>query len=330
MPYLLGVDIGSGTARTAICRRAPELAGWCPPEPVVTDSPPAVPGLFRRCGDDVPVYSDDLFITPQALVVEQARRAADTVWERQGEAPERVAVAVPTSWGPSRVGLLRAAFDDAAMSGVVLVTRARAVVERHQATGRPVTPGRPVAVCRIGRASTEVALVIPYEPGRVELLGAAEADDLGGDDLAEAKPADARAVMAAVLDLLRRTARACGVELDDLAAVLPAGGGALHPLVGEALAESIAAPVIREDDPRLTVARGAALSMRAPGEVPRPVPHTGPVAGEPPADDPVASLLVLPTELMPITTTRLTGTSDPGEIPPRPPLQVPAPQVGRR
>src|SRR5690242_13478039 len=109
LPYLLGVDIGSGTARTAICRRAPELAGWCPPEPVVTDSPPAVPGLFRRCGDDVPVYSDDLFITPQALVVEQARRAADTVWERQGEAPERVAVAVPTSWGPSRVGLLRAA-----------------------------------------------------------------------------------------------------------------------------------------------------------------------------------------------------------------------------
>jgi len=321
LPYLLGVDIGSGTARTAICRRAPELAGWGPPETVVTDSPPAVPGLFRRCGDDVPVYWDKLFITPQALVVEQARKAADTVWERAGEGPERVAVACPTSWGPSRVGLLRAAFDDAGMNNVVLVTRARAVVERHQATGRPVAPGRPVVVCRIGRAGTEVALVIPFEPGRLELLGAAEADDLGGDDLAESAPDATRPVLEAILDLIRRTARGCGVALDDLAAVLPAGGGAAHPLVVEALAGAIPAPVIREDDPWLTVARGAALSLRAPGEVPRPSSPAGPVA----------SMLVLPTELMPITDSRLgLGATEPGEIPPRPPLQVTAPIVGRK
>src|SRR5262245_26363581 len=100
------------------------MAGWGPPEPVVADSRPAVPGLFRRCGDDVPVYCDNLFITPQALVVEQARRAADLVWEREGEGPDGIAVAYPTAWGPSRVGLLRAAFDDAGMSNVVLITRA--------------------------------------------------------------------------------------------------------------------------------------------------------------------------------------------------------------
>jgi molecular chaperone DnaK (HSP70) len=286
---------------------------------VPSDVPPAVPGLFRRCGDDVPVYCDELFITPQALVVEQARAAADGVWLREQEGPDRVALAYPSGWGAGRVGLLRAALDDAGMEGVALVTRARAVVERLRATGRPVPSGRVVAVCRIGRAGTEVSLVIPSDPGRLELLGSAEADDVGGDDLAAGGPAEARAVVAAVLDLLRRTARGCGVELADLAAVLLAGGGAGHPLVGEVLAEALAAPIIRDDDPRLTVARGAALSMRRPAEVPPP-------AGPSPAE---SGALVLPTELVP-TTTGSDRVPDPGAMPPRPPLHVVALEVGRR
>ncbi len=323
MPYLLGVDIGSGIARTAVCRRAPELAGWGPPEPLPSDVLPAVSGLFRRCGDDVPVFTDDLFITPQALLVEHARGAADAVWAREQEAPARVALAYPTGWGPGRVGLLRAALDDAGMGGVALVTRARAVLERHWATGRAAADGRVVAVCRIGRAGVEVALVIPYAPGRMELLGSLETEDVGGDDLAEADPAGGRAIMGAVLDLLRRTAAICGVALDDLAAVLTAGGGAAHPLVGEALVEAIAAPVIREDDPRFTIACGAALSVR-------PQPEVLPL--DPlPAPEP----LLLPTELMP--TTRVPASIDPagvtirpGAAPPRPPVHVAAPPVGGR
>jgi len=317
LPYLLGIDAGSETTRTVVCRRLPETGGWGPPEPVVTDSPPAVPGLLRRCGDRVPVYHEELLVTPEALVVEQVRRAADTVWERSAEGPERFAVAYPTGWGPGRVGLLRAAFDAVGMSNVVLITRARAVVERHQALGRPLPPGRPILVCRIGRTGTEVTLAVPYEPGRLELLGTAEVDDLGGDDLAGAGPAAGRAAAAALLDLVRSTLRASGAGPDDLSAVLPAGGGAAHPLVTEVLAEAIAAPVIREDDPWLTVARGAALSLRAPGEV------------RAPDENPVASILVLPTEMLPITGTRLVA-AEPGEIPPRPPLQVTTPWTGGR
>ncbi|WP_203781841.1 hypothetical protein [Paractinoplanes rishiriensis] len=321
MPYLLGVDLGSGSSRTAVCRRATDQAGWGPPEPVPSDVPPAVRGLLRLCGDDVPVFADDLFITPQALVVEQARKAADLVWEREQEPPERVAVAYPTAWGPARVGLMRAALDDGGLVGVALVTRARAVVERHRASGRPVAPGRVVAVCRIGRASTEVSLVIPHEPGRMELLGAAEADDLGGDDLAAGTPADTRAVLGAVVDLMRRTGRACGVEPADLAAVLLAGGGAMSPLVTAVLAEATAAPVIREDDPRLTVACGAALSIRPASEIPQP--HALPV---PVVPVPAVEVPVLPTSLVPT----MSGPAGPGEIPPRPPLHVTALEVSGR
>lgn len=309
MPYLLGLDVGSATTWAAICRPAPGPDGWGPPEPVATDSPPAVPGLFRRCGDDVPVYCDHLLITPQALVVEQARAAADQIWAREGEGPERIAVAHPSAWGPARVGMLRAAFADAGMSDVVLVGRACAVV-RRLAAGRPVVAGRPVAVCRIGRASVEVSLVVPHEPGRLEVLGVSSADDFGGDDLAEG----GAPVMAAVVDVVRRAARACRVELGELAAVLPAGGGAAHPLVTATLADAIPAPVIREDDTWLTVARGTALSLR---------PSAPPV--------PAAEALVLPTELLPITDSRL-GLSElgPGEMPARPPVQVARPLVGDR
>jgi hypothetical protein len=155
----------------------------------------------------------------------------------------------------------------------------------------------------------------------MELLGAAEADDLGGDDLATGTPADTRAVLGAVVDLLRRTARACGAEFADLAAVLLAGGGAMHPLVTAVLSEATAAPVIREDDPRLTVACGAALSIRPPSEIPQlnalPVPVV-PV--------PAVEMPVLPTSLVPT----MSGPADPGEIPPRPPLHVTALEVSGR
>jgi hypothetical protein len=357
VPYLLGVDIGSGSARAAVCRRVTGTSGWGPPEPVPSVVvPAAVSGLFRRCGDDVPVFTDELFITPQALLVEQARGVVDQlaggvvdqlahgvvdqlalgavdqrargVVGRRGhgagdgpahepEAPDRVALAYPTTWGAGRVRVLRAALDDAGMSGVVLVTRARAVVERHLATGRHAPVGQIVAVCRVGRLDTEVSLFCPGEGGRLELLAALEDAEVGGDDLADGSPTECRAVLGAILDLFRRSARSGGVTLGDLAAVLLAGGGVTRTLVAETLAEAIAAPVLRETDPRHAVACGAAVSLRPPAEA----PATGPVpAVEPP---------ILPTDLLPVLSDPV-GAAGPGAVPPRPPLHVSGPEVRRR
>jgi hypothetical protein len=317
VPYLLGVDIGSGSARTALCRRSSELAGWGPPEPAPSDALPAVSGLFRRCGDEVPVFTEELFVTPPALLVEQARAAADAVWVREEEGPERIALAYPTTWGPGRIGLLRSALDDVGMSNAVLVTRARAVVERHRATGRQPAEGRVVAVCRIGRLGTEVSLVIPRAPGRLEVLVSVEDGEVGGDDLAEGGPAECRAVMAAVQDLFRRTAHAGDVALDDLAAVLLAGGGTSRPIVAEALAELIPAPVLRDDDPRHTVACGVAVSLRP--SVEQPPAGVVPIFPPPP----------VPTDLVPATTGPDDFTAGVGAPPPRPSLHLAGPQVRR-
>jgi hypothetical protein len=317
VPYLLGIDIGSGSTRTALCRRTPGVSGWGPPEPVRPDVPVTGGGPLGLFGDTVPVLSGDRLTPPHVIVAELARRAADAVWEHEGEGPARVAVAHPTGWGPGRTALLRAALDDAGMGGVALVTRARAVVERHRAGGRPITPGRVLAVCRIGRAGIEIALAVPHEPGRLELLGSAEFGEAGGDDLAEAGPADARAILTAAADLLRCTALACGVEPAVLAAVLTAGGGAAHPLVAEVLGGAVPAPVLSDDDPRLTVAAGAALAVR-------------------PLDAP-SGALTFATESVPEMAPALAGpavygsalSEGPGEMPPRPPLLVAAPAVGR-
>jgi hypothetical protein len=99
--------------------------------------------------------------------------------------------------------------------------------------------------------------------------------------------------------------------------VLTAGGGAGHPLVAEVLGGAVPAPVLSDDEPRLTVARGAALTVRPP--------------------DAPSGALTFATESVPEIAPALTGPAvygsaapaGPGEMPPRPPLLVAAPAVGR-
>ena len=133
MPYVLGIDVGSGRTRAAISRRTP--TGWS--EPVVVGlgaRHPGVPtavclganrsvvvgdeaerqamtdpgriarGFGRRIGDDVPVLLDGLPCSAQELTAVLIRWVADRVAEHEGGPAERVIVAHPASWGPYRVG----------------------------------------------------------------------------------------------------------------------------------------------------------------------------------------------------------------------------------
>jgi molecular chaperone DnaK (HSP70) len=353
VPYLLGIDIGSSTTKAAVRRFAgrPESPAWGPARPVPLDArsrtvssalvltsagviapmdagddgvTEPVRGFVRRVGDHTPLLLGENYYPAPELVAAMARWVVDVLWIREEELPERIAIAYPTGWGPARLGLLRAALDEVGLDGAVLVTRARAVTESHQVGGRLPAAGGALGVCRIGGSSVEVSAVLAREPGRLELLGTAELDEIGGWELAGAAPAEARAMLQAIVDFALRTVRGCGTTPGDLGAIMIAGGAAaVSPVVQEMFASAVGVPVVRDDDPQLTVACGAALAAgpRPPGGQPRSTA----VARRPPAPDlsPVAASATGEPEIerprRPLP-----------DSPARPPVRVPTLTVSRR
>jgi hypothetical protein len=315
VPYVLGIDIGAGTTKAAVSRRADGTGqgwgpGWGPAQPVTLGArsrtvgsalamtpdgdvvpadllrPPAdgVGGYLHRVGDSLPMLFGGDYFPAHGLVAAMARWVVDRVWQQLDEPPERIALAYPSGWGNGRLHLLHSALGEADLAQTALVTRARAVVESHQAAGRVPSAGGMLLAYRIGGSTCEVTLVVPHGPGRLELLGSAELDEIGGFDLDEAGPADARAVVQSTVDLAVHTVRSCGAAPNDLSAVLIAGGsGAVYPYVSDLLSAAFPVPILRDPDPAMTVAAGAALAVRP--QVRRPAPPPGAATGGPAAAD---------------------------------------------
>jgi hypothetical protein len=327
--YVLGIDIGVGTVKAAVCRRAgagePGGPGWGPAQPIslgarspvvasalrMTADGTVVPaevgqypadavgGYLHRVGDPLPMFFAGGYFPAHGLTAAMARWVVDRVWEIMGEPPVRVAIAHPSGWGAGRLGLLQAGLAEADLMGCVLVTRARAVVECHQAAGRAPTAGGLLGVYRLGGSTVEVSLVAPQQPGRMELLASAELSDVGGFEVNGLTPADARALIRPTVDLAAALVHSRGFGTEDLSAVLIAGvDGAVCTYVSDLLTAVFPAPVVRDPQPRMTVAVGAALAGRPP--VPREDPA---VAG------PTDAFAVLP------------AASPPQIAPPRPPVQ---------
>jgi hypothetical protein len=288
--YVLGIDIGVGTVKAAICRPAGTgEPGWGPAEPIslgarspvvasalrmtadgtvvpaeVGQHPAdAVGGYLNRVGDPLPMYFGGGYFPAHGLTAAMARWVVDRVWEIMGEPPVRVAVAHPSGWGTGRLGLLQAGLAEADLMGCVPVTRARAVVECHQAAGRAPAAGGLLGVYRLGGSTAEVALVAPQQPGRMELLASAELSDVGGFEVDGLSPADARALIRPTVDLAAALVRSRGFGTEELSAVLIAGAeGTVGTYVSDLLAAVFPAPVLRDPQPRMTVALGAALAGR--------------------------------------------------------------------
>ncbi|MEU4623319.1 hypothetical protein AB0G04_25525 [Actinoplanes sp. NPDC023801] len=290
MSYVLGIDIGVGTVKAAICRPAGTgEPGWGPAQPIslgarspvvasalrmtadgavvpaeVGQHPAdAVGGYLQRVGDPLPMYFGGGYFPAHGLTAAMARWVVDRVWEIMGEPPVRVALAHPSGWGAGRLGLLQAGLAEADLMGCVAVARARAVVECHQAAGRAATVGGLLGVYRLGGSTAEVALVAPQQPGRMELLASAELSDVGGFEADGLTPAEARALIRPTVDLTAALVRSCGHKPEDLSAMLIAGAdGAVCTYVSDLLAAVFPAPIVRDPQPRMTVAIGAALAGR--------------------------------------------------------------------
>ncbi|MET0493081.1 MAG: hypothetical protein ABW000_08115 [Actinoplanes sp.] len=354
MPYLLGIEIGDSTVTAAMCRPphvrpadAGAMGAWGPPQPVALGvSGPVIAstlllapggdlvaadggaahaadqayGFVHRVGDDVPVLLADHPFPAQVLMAGMAGWVIGRLWQLQGQAPESIAVAHPTGWGPYRLDLLRAAFDQAGLGEPALVSRAGAVVTSFQSAGRLPAGGTMLLVFRLGGSSLEISLVNLHTTGLFELITSVESTDINGSDLNAADAAAQRAILRAGVDLAARTVQACGIHAENLAGVLLAGAAAGYAQLTDLLTVDFPVTILRDDDPRMTVACGAALSVRprtprVPA-VPAPIGQTAMVAMSSLDEEPLAeSISPGPQAVLP---------------PPRPPVRVTAAPAGRR
>jgi hypothetical protein len=355
VPYVLGIDIGAGATKAAVCRRADGPGpGWGPAQPVTlglrsrtvgsalamtpegdvvpadyghSPAATAVGGYLHRVGDSLPMLFGGDYFPAHGLVAAMARWVVDRVWQQFDEPPERIALAYPSGWGNGRLHLVHAALGEADLAQTALVTRARAVVESHQAAGRVPAAGGMLLAYRIGGSTCEVSVAVPHGPGRLELLGCAESAEVSGFDLQDATPADARAVIQSTVDLARHTVRACGAAPGDLSALLIAGGSeAVYPYVSDLLSAAFPVPVLRDPDPPMTVAAGAALAVRPQVRRPAPPPAAPAAAiGHEPSPQ-LPGLSSLPTDSWP----EIARDGRAPDRPPRPPVAVATVRAGAR
>jgi len=345
VPYVLGIDIGAGATKAAVCRRTDGPgAGWGPPQPVMLglrsrtvssglamtpegDVVPAdfgrspagysVGGYLHRAGDSLPMLFGGGYFPAHGLVAAMARWVVDRVWQQLDEPPERIALAYPSGWGNGRLHLVHSALGEADLAQTALVARARAVVESHQAAGRVPAAGGVLLAYRIGGSTCEVSVAVSHGPGRLELLGCAESAEVGGFDLRDATPAAAREVIRSTVDLSLHTMNGCGITPENLSAVLIAGGSdVVYPYVSDVLSAAFPVPVLRDPDPPMTVAAGAALAVRP--QVRRPAPPAAPATAIAPAGIPPADLANLPTGSWP----EIARAGRAPDRPPRPPVAV--------
>jgi hypothetical protein len=359
VPYLLGIEIGDSTVTAAMCgpphvRPADGgvMGAWGPPQPVALGvSGPVIAstlllapggdlvaadggaahaadqayGFVHRVGDDVPVLLADRPFPAQALMAGMAGWVIGRLWQLQGQAPESIAVAHPTGWGPYRLDLLRAAFDQAGLGEPALVSRAGAVVTSFQSAGRLPVGGTVLLVFRLGGSSLEISLVNLHTTGLFELIASVECTDINGSDLEAADAGGQRAILRAGVSLAARTVKACGIHAADLAGVLLAGAAAGNALLTDLLTVDFPVTVLRDDDPRMTVACGAALSVR---------PRT---RRAPAVPTPMVPTAMVQTAMVPMSSLdeeALAESISPGPQavlpPPRPPVRVTAAPAGRR
>ena len=282
-------------------------------------------GFLRRVGDPVRMRLANRAIPAPALMAGMVGWVVGRLWQQQGQASERIAVAHPTGWGPYRLGLLRAALDRAELGEPALVPRAGAVLANAQAAGRLPDEGSVFVVFRLGGATLEVSLISLHLSGQYELITSVECTDVSGSDVDAADPAGQRAILRAGVDLAARTVEACGIPAADLAAVLLAGGAAGHPVLADLLGAEFGVPILLHGDPQVVVACGTALSVR-------PRAPMAPGGARPPGDRRPAPTADYPTAEAPVV-----GSAEPmpagpqaGIQPPRPPVRVTAAPVSKR
>jgi molecular chaperone DnaK (HSP70) len=135
----------------------------------------------RRLGDPTPLLVGGSPLSADVLMGKLLAAVVATVTEREGTAPDAVAVSHPANWGPYKTDLLRNAARVAGLGDVYLVPEPVAAATQYAAADR-IDPGSVVAVYDLGGGTFDAAVLRKLDAG-FEALGTPEGiERLGGID----------------------------------------------------------------------------------------------------------------------------------------------------
>ncbi|MGH3778915.1 MAG: Hsp70 family protein, partial [Pseudonocardiaceae bacterium] len=213
MRYALGVDVGTSFTAAAIWRwdeqdKAEAIAlgsrmqsvpsvlflgadgsvvvGEAAERRTLTDPDRVVREFKRRIGDDTPLLVGGQPYAAHDLAAMMVRWVVDRVTEREGGAPDRIAITHPAGWGPYKKDLLSRALDAVGLDDLTFLAEPAAAAVSYAAQER-VEAGTTIAVYDLGGGTFDAAMVRKTGTGSFALLGAADGlEQLGGADFDEA------------------------------------------------------------------------------------------------------------------------------------------------
>jgi molecular chaperone DnaK (HSP70) len=208
--YQLGVDLGTTFTAAAVHRTSTSaevvalsprsapvasvlylgadsgvLVGEAAERRAVTDPERVIREFKRRIGDPTPLMVAGNPQHAHELAGFLARWVVDRVTEREGAAPDRIAVTHPAGWGPHKMALLAEGLSTAGLDDVVFLTEPEAAA-LHYASAQRIEPGATIAVYDLGGGTFDAAVLRRTECAGFELLGRPEGiERLGGIDFDE-------------------------------------------------------------------------------------------------------------------------------------------------
>jgi molecular chaperone DnaK len=139
----------------------------------------------RRMGDSAPIMLGSSPYSAERIMAAVMREVVDNVSQREGGAPDSVAITYPANWGPYKTDLLRQAANLAGLRDAALLTEPIAAALHYASTER-VDPGSVVAIYDLGGGTFDAAVLRKTDDGFEQLGDPEGIERLGGIDFDEA------------------------------------------------------------------------------------------------------------------------------------------------
>ncbi|MFK7916638.1 MAG: Hsp70 family protein [Ilumatobacter sp.] len=207
MGYQVGIDLGTTFTAAAVHRDgrsqifglgtqtaampsvvllredATELTGEAAVRRALNEPERVAREFKRRLGDSTPIIVGGAPYSAEQLMARLLTRTITDIAQREGGAPDRVAVTHPANWGPYKIDLLNQAIRIAGVpeDRVDLLTEPEAAAISY-ANQERVDPGQIVAVYDLGGGTFDAAVLRRTEDG-FEIMGRPEGiERMGGID----------------------------------------------------------------------------------------------------------------------------------------------------